>query len=82
MKDRCYGRDPLNQAWLFFRDGWDKGKNQLPKGTKRQIVHAFNTAIAALEARELYPIPQRRPHAVAKLRKAFALLLKEKVVWK
>ena len=23
MKDRHYGWDPLNQAWAFYRHGWD-----------------------------------------------------------
>jgi hypothetical protein len=23
MKDKQYGREPLNQAWWFFRLGWE-----------------------------------------------------------
>jgi hypothetical protein len=27
MRDKSYGREPLNQAWAFFKAGWDEGWN-------------------------------------------------------
>lgn len=54
---------------------------KLPLGTKRAIAQAFDIAIAALQGKEINPVPAARPHAVARLRKAQKKLLEEGYIW-
>lgn len=77
------------QAAAFYREvmlGRDKNKRKgalprLPHGTKRMVERAFDIAIAALEGREINPMPSRRPYMASKLRKARAILLREGYIW-
>lgn len=55
---------------------------KLPNGTKTAIARAFEIAIDALEGKEINPIPPARPKMIRRLRRAHAILLKERIIWR
>ena len=55
---------------------------ELPRGAKRAIRDAFEIALQALDGRELVQIPAARPRTAARLRAAYAALLRDRVIWK
>ncbi len=87
MKKRIGYMPPQTAA--FYREvTMGRGKNKrkgvlprLPHGTKTMVARAFEIALAALEGREINPMPSRRPYFAAKLRRARTILLREGYIW-
>lgn len=57
-------------------------KTKLPLGTKTAIARAFEIAIAALEGKEINPIPPARPKMLRRLRRAQETLFRERIIWR